>query len=97
MQFILAFIIFFVIINIIGFVFSFLWPLIVALVVVVAILNLLAYRRRKKAMEEFYQDVEHYENQQYGDFFNDGPSRQTSNNDDVIDVEFTESDIDDER
>lgn len=90
MQYVFAFIIFLIIINVLGFLFSFLWPFIVALVIVVAVLNLLAYHKRKKAMEDFYQDVEDFQNQSY---YNSKDDHQ----DDVIDVEFSEEDIDEER
>lgn len=95
MQFIIAFFIFLIVINIIGFIFSFLWPVILALIVVVAILNFIAYRKRKKAMEEFYNDVnEAYREQNDYDFFD---RNQTASSDDVIDVEFTETDADEDR
>lgn len=84
MEFIFAFIIFVIIINIIGLLFSFLWPLIVVLVIVAAIVNLIAYFKQKK--NGYYRsETTYYKHNGY---------EQDSN---VIDVEYTESDIDEDR
>lgn len=94
MQFIIAFLIFFIIINIIGFIFSFLWPIILVLIVVVAVMNMIAYQKRKKAMKEFYQDVnETFQSTGYDRFH----QHSDSSSDDIIDVEFTETDADEDR
>ncbi len=93
MQYIIAFIIFLVVIYIIGVIFSFLWPLLVALIVVAAIGNLIAYQRRKKAFKDLYENTESFQQDSFAH-----TSRGTqSTNDDVIDVEFTETSVDDER
>ena len=84
MEFIFAFIIFVIIVNIIGLLFSVLWPLIVILVIAAAIVNLLAYYRRKKS--GYY----HSETTYYG-------RNHCEQNSDIIDVEYTESEIDEDR
>lgn len=84
MEFLLAFIIFVIIINIIGFLFSFLWPAIVLLVLVVAVIDFFAYRKQKK--NGYYRSqTTYYKSDNYD---------QDSN---IIDVEYTECDIDEDR
>lgn len=84
MEFIFAFIIFVIIVNIIGLLFSVLWPLIVVLVIAAAVVNLLAYYKRKKS-GYYHSETTYYRNNNY---------EQDSN---IIDVEYTESDIDEDR
>lgn len=88
MGYIFAFLIFLVIIYIIGAIFSFLWPLILVAIVFALMGNILAYRKRKKQFEEFYNDS--YESQHYTN------PTSSSSSDDVIDVEFSEQEIDDQ-
>ncbi len=61
MQYIIAFVIFAIVIYIIGVIFSFLWPFLVALIIVAAIGNLLAYRRKKKAWKDLYENTESFQ------------------------------------
>lgn len=88
MGYIFAFLIFLVIIYIIGAIFSFLWPLILVAIVFALMGNILAYRKRKKQFEEFYNDS--YESQHYTN------PTSSSSSDDVIDVEFSEQEVDDQ-
>lgn len=81
MELLFAFIIFVIIINILGLLFSFLWPLIVVLVIAAAIINLWAYYRRKKN-GYYHSETTYYQNNRY------------EQDSDIIDVEYTESDID---
>ena len=91
MQYVIAFIIFLLVVYIFGILFSFLWPLLVLLVLAAAVLNLIAYYKRNKAAEEFYKNAE--SNVDY-DFFQ---NRATRNDDQVIDVEYTETSVDEDR
>lgn len=84
MEYIFAFIIFVIIINLLGLLFSFLWPAIVVLVIVAAIANLIAYRKRKKN-GYYYSETTYYDN------------RSREQDSDIIDVEYTESDVDEDR
>lgn len=88
MGYIFSFLIFLVIIYIIGAIFSFLWPLILVAIVFALMGNILAYRKRKKQFEEFYNDS--YESQHYTN------PTSSSSSDDVIDVEFSEQEVDDQ-
>ncbi len=83
MEFIIAFVIFVIVINIIGLLFSFLWPAIVVLVIVAAIANVIAYHKQRK--NGYYQSDDSYR------------SNQRYEQDDIIDVEYTESDVDEDR
>lgn len=91
MQYVIAFLIFLLAMYIIGVLFSFLWPLLVLLVLVVAILNLIAYYKRNKAAEQFFKNAD---NSGEYDFFQNKNSR---SDDQVIDVEYTETDVDEDR
>ncbi len=93
MQYIIAFVIFAIVIYIIGVIFSFLWPFLVALIIVAAIGNLLAYRRKKKAWKDLYENTESFQQNSYGDPYQGSQST----NDDIIDVEYTETSIDEDR
>lgn len=88
MGYIVAFLIFLVVVNIIGLIFSFLWPFILALILLVLIGNVLAYHKRKKQYEEFYKD--RFSSQAFTK-----TDTTSSSSDDVIDVEFSEQEIDD--
>ncbi len=90
MQYVIAFIIFLLVIYIIGILFSFLWPLLVLLVLIAAVLNLIAYYKRNKAAEQFYKKAE---NSGDYDFFQNN----SRSDDSVIDVEYTETDVDEDR
>lgn len=91
MQYVIAFLIFLLAMYIIGVLFSFLWPLLVLLVLVVAILNLIAYYKRNKAAEQFFKNAD---NSGEYDFFQ---NKNTRSDDQVIDVEYTETDVDEDR
>lgn len=91
MQYVIAFIIFLLVVNVIGFLFSFLWPLLVLLVLAVGVLNLIAYYKRGKAEKQFFQDVK--SSAEY-DFFQ---NKNSCSDDTVIDVEYTETDVDEDR
>ena len=93
MQYIIAFVIFAIVIYIIGVIFSFLWPFLVALIIVAAICNLLAYRRKKQAWKDLYENTESFQQNSYGDPYQGSQST----NDDIIDVEYTETSIDEDR
>lgn len=93
MQYVLAFVIFVIVIYVIGVLFSFLWPLLVALVIIAALGNLIAYHRRKKAWKDLYENTEPFRQNSY-----DHPYQGTrSGNDDVIDVEYSETTVDDDK
>lgn len=87
MGYIVAFFIFFIVVYVIGVIFSFLWPIIFALILVAVIGNILAYQKRKKQFKEFYKDP--YSAQSY-------TREDTSTKEDVIDVEFSEQEVDDQ-
>ena len=76
--------IFVIIINLIGLLFSFLWPAIVVLVIVVGVMNFLAYRKRKNN-GYYYSETTYYDN------------RNRKQDCDIIDVEYTETEIDEDR
>lgn len=84
MEYIFAFIIFLILINLLGLVFSFLWPVIAVLVIVAAVVNIIAYYKRKKN-GYYYSKTTYYSNQ----------NREQDS--DIIDVEYTECDIDEDR
>lgn len=92
MQYVIAFIIFLLAMYIIGMLFSFLWPVLVLIVLVVAILNLIAYYKRNKAAEQFFKQAE--QSDEY-DFFQ--RSHTHGSDEEIIDVEYTESDVDEDR
>lgn len=89
MGYIVAFLIFLLIINLLGFLFSIALPLIFVVVVVVAVLNLLGYNKRKKDYQKYHEDEKQfYRQDQYEN------KQNNTSYDDVIDVEFSETDID---
>ena len=93
MQFLFAFIIFAIVIYILGVLFSFLWPLFMALVVIAAIANLIAYYRHRTTWRNLYEQTQ--------SFHDDATDRygkgEQQGQDDIIDVEYSETRIDDER
>lgn len=87
MGYIVAFLIFIFVISVLGFLFTVLWPVLLALFVVGAISTYMAYRKRKKYFEQFYQDANTMFYEQ-DDAVNQGVS-----SDDIIDVEFSEEEV----
>lgn len=88
MGYILAFLIFLAVVYVIGVIFSFLWPIIAVLIIVALVGNIAAYHKRKKQYEEFYQDS-------FSQSYQQDTSSSVSN-DDIIDVEFSEQEVDDQ-
>lgn len=89
MGYIVAFLIFLLIINLLGFLFSIALPLIFVVVVVVAVLNLLGYNKRKKDYQKYHEDDKQFYRQDQHE-----KKQNNTSYDDVIDVEFSETDID---
>lgn len=84
MGYLIAFLVFLLIISIIGFIFSILWPILVLIVIVVAVSNIFSYRKRKERFSSYTQNT-------YQDTYNEQSN--SLHDDDVIDVEFSEEDI----
>lgn len=89
MGYIVAFLIFLLIINLLGFLFSIALPLIFVVVVMVAVLNLLGYNKRKKDYQKYHEDDKQFYRQDQHE-----NKQNNTSYDDVIDVEFSETDID---
>lgn len=85
MGYIIAFLIFILIISFIGFLFSFLWPLIIIFVILAAIGNFRSYKKRKNTYQQFYGSESTQEREEDS----------ILQNDDIIDVEFSEQEVDD--